>query len=212
MDFLPSLPVFAAFTLAALMLVITPGPDMTLFLSQTLIGGRSRGAMAVLGASTGLVVHSLLAAFGLSALLAASETAFLIVKVVGALYLVWLAVQALRHGAALSSLPDDGAPRPLHEVYLMGVGINLLNPKVVMFFVTFLPQFVEAGDPHAGAKMLVLGLYFIVIGAPACLAMVWGAESIAGFLRRSKAAMRAFDYSFAGIMSAFALKLLLTQR
>jgi threonine/homoserine/homoserine lactone efflux protein len=166
MIFLPSPEVFAAFTLASLVLIFTPGPDMTFSLGQTLTAGRARGFAAMLGAATGCLFHTMLAALGLSALLAASATAFTIVKVIGAGYLVWLAIDALRHGSSLTLKPNGGETRPLVRVYLMGVGINVLNPKVVMFFVTFLPQFVSASDPAAGMKLLTLGLYFVVLSIP----------------------------------------------
>src|SRR5882724_8055183 len=123
MDFLPSLDVLLAYSAAALVLILTPGPDMTLFLGQTLTGGRARGIAAYLGASTGLVVHTMLAAFGLSALLAASATAFGVLKIAGVVYLVWLAIQTLRHGSALS-LKGNGVPeQPLAHIFLLGVGI-----------------------------------------------------------------------------------------
>ena len=166
MTFLPSLEVMLAYTAAGIVLVITPGPDMTLFLGQTLTGGRARGMAAYLGASAGLVVHTMLAAFGLSALLAASATAFGVLKVAGVAYLVWLAIDALRRGSALTLQPGAAEPQPLSRVFLMGVAVNLLNPKIVMFFLTFLPQFVSASDPHAGAKLMFLGLYFIVLAHP----------------------------------------------
>jgi threonine/homoserine/homoserine lactone efflux protein len=103
--FLPSLDVLIAYTAAAIVLIVTPGPDMTLFLGQTLSGGRARGFASMLGVSAGLVLHSLLAAFGLSALLAASVTAFGVLKIAGIAYLIWLAVQSLRHGSALRRSP-----------------------------------------------------------------------------------------------------------
>ena len=112
MTFLPSLDVLLAYTAAAVVLIVTPGPDMTLFLGQTLTGGRARGFASMLGVSAGLVLHSLLAAFGLSALLAASATAFGVLKIAGVAYLIWLAVQSLRHGSALTLAPDAGAPHP----------------------------------------------------------------------------------------------------
>src|SRR5260370_15821754 len=105
MNFLPDVHIIAAYTAAALLLILTPGPDMTLFLGQTLTGGRSRGAAPMLGASAGLVVHTMLAAFGLSALLAASATAFGFVKIAGVAYLVWLAIKALRHNSAPNLQP-----------------------------------------------------------------------------------------------------------
>jgi threonine/homoserine/homoserine lactone efflux protein len=208
MMFLPDIQVLVAYTLAATLLILTPGPDMTLFLGQTLTGGRMRGIASFLGASAGLVVHTMLAVFGLSALLAASATAFGILKVVGCAYLIWLAVDAIRNGSALTLKSDSAAPLPLGRVFLMGLGINLLNPKIVVFFLTFLPQFVSASDPHAGAKLTFLGLYFIALGIPLCLAMILAAERFTAAIRRSPRAMRAFDYLFAGLMGAFAVRLL----
>ena len=208
MTFLPDLHIIVAYTAAALLLILTPGPDMTLFLGQTLTGGRSRGAAAMLGASTGLVVHTMLAAFGLSALLAASATAFGIVKIAGVAYLVWLAINALRHGSALTLKPSAQAPQSLGKVFIMGVGINLLNPKCIMFFLTFLPQFVSANDPHAGAKLTFLGLYFTALGVPVCTVLILAAERFTAAIRRSPKAMRAIDYLFAGLMGAFAVRLL----
>jgi threonine/homoserine/homoserine lactone efflux protein len=208
MTFLPELPIIAAYTAAALLLILTPGPDMTLFLGQTLTGGRSRGAAAMLGASTGLVVHTMLAAFGLSTLLAASATAFGLVKIAGVAYLVWLAINALRHGSALTLKPRVETPQALGKVFVMGVGINLLNPKCIMFFLTFLPQFVSANDPHAGAKLTFLGLYFTALGVPVCAILILMAEHFTAVIRRSPKAMRAIDYLFAGLMGAFAVRLL----
>jgi threonine/homoserine/homoserine lactone efflux protein len=208
MAFVPDIEVLLAFTAAGILLVLTPGPDMTLFIGQTLAGGRARGIAALFGASSGLVVHTMLAAFGLSALLAASATAFGILKVVGVAYLIWLAIEALRHGSALTLKPEAGAAQPVMRVYLTGVGINLLNPKIVMFFLTFLPQFVSVSDPHAGAKLMFLGLYFIALGIPICIALIFLAERFTGAIRRSPRAMRVLDYLFAGLMGAFAVRLL----
>ena len=208
MNFVPDLNVMLAYTAAAVILVITPGPDMTLFLGQTLTGGRARGIAAYLGASVGLVVHTMLAAFGLSALLAHSEAAFGLLKIAGVAYLIWLAVNGLRHGSALSLSSGATKPQPLGQVFLMGVGINLLNPKIIMFFLTFLPQFVSASDPHAGAKLMFLGLYFIVLAVPICLVLIVAADRFTAAIRRSPKVMRAIDYLFAGLMGAFAVRLL----
>jgi threonine/homoserine/homoserine lactone efflux protein len=208
MNFLPEAHIIAAYTAAALLLILTPGPDMTLFIGQTLSGGRSRGFAAMLGTSTGLVVHTMLAAFGLSALLAASATAFSILKIAGVAYLVWLAISALRHGSALTVGPNRDAPQSLGKVFIVGVGINLLNPKCIMFFLTFLPQFVSVNDPHAGAKLTFLGLYFIALGLPACAFLILAAERFTAVIRRSPKIMRAIDYLFAGLMGAFAVRLL----
>ncbi|MTH96675.1 LysE family translocator [Roseibium sp. RKSG952] len=210
-SFLPDLAVIATFTAAAAVLTITPGPDMALFMSKTLTQGRKAGSVAVMGAASGVVVHSLFAALGISALLAASATAFSILKYAGAAYLVYMAVQAIRNGSALSLDAAPGRKERLSRIWLQGVTINLLNPKIVLFFVTFLPQFVSASDPFAAQKLLFLGFYFILLAVPSCLLMVFFAGSFARFLKSSPRAMRLFDWTFAGVMGAFALKLLAAQ-
>jgi len=169
------------------------------------------GFAAMVGASAGMVVHMTLAAFGLSALLAASATAFLILKIVGGLYLLWLAYGALRHGSAFSVDRESVPQQTVRATILTGVGINLTNPKVIVFFVTFLPQFIDAGDPNASGKLLFLGILFLLIGIPTNAFIVVIAERVTGFMQSSPRAMRYFDYGMAGIMSAFALKLVLTQ-
>ncbi len=208
MTFLPAPEILLAFTAACLLLILTPGPDMTFFLGQTLTAGRARGLAAMFGACLGLVMHSMLAAFGLSALLVASATAFTVIKVAGAFYLVWLGVQAIRHGSALTLKKGAGRTKSVAQVFLLGIGINLLNPKIVMFFLTFLPQFVSVADPHAPEKLLFFGLYFIVLSIPICGAMILMADRFTGAMRRSPRAMRIFDWMFAGVMGTFALRLL----
>jgi len=211
MDFIPSLPVVAAFSLAAFVLAITPGPDMTLFLSRALTQGRAAGLAAMTGAYFGIIVHTSLAAFGLSALLAASPRAFFVVKVTGALYLVWLAYQAIRSGSALTLDKGQGKRQSLFANWLTGISINLLNPKIVLFFVTFLPQFVSAADPHAAGKLAFLGLFFIVVALPLTTAMVLAADWFSDLLRRNPRAARMIDYVFAGVFGTFAVKILTTR-
>ena len=208
MTFLPNSSTLLAYSLACFVLFITPGPDMSLFLAKTMSGGRKAGMASMLGAMAGCCVHTVLAALGLSALLAASVTAFTVLKVVGALYLLWLAVDAVRHGSALHVKEEGRAEVSFWKTFFMGVGINLTNPKVVLFFVTFLPQFVDAGDPHAADKLLFLGLYFIALTAPMGAVMILGAEKVVALLRNHPKVMRGIDYSFAGLFGAFALKIL----
>ena len=209
-SFLPAFPVFAAYVAAVLVITFTPGPDMTLFLGKAVRQGTAAGLAAMLGASTGVLIHTLLVAVGLSALLAASATAFLVLKVLGAIYLLWLAVDAVRHGSALNLEAGQGAApaEPLFRSWLKGLGVNLLNPKIIMFFVTFLPQFVRAGDPHAAGKLIFLGFVFVAIAVPICAVMIASASRLAGFLKRSPRVMRAVDWTFAGVFGAFAVRLL----
>lgn len=208
LDFLPSLPVLLAYSAAVFFIAITPGPDMALFISRTVGGGRRAGFAAMLGASTGLIVHALLAAFGLSALLAASATAFSIVKIIGALYLLWLAYGAIRHGSSFTVTAAAPERRPFRRDFLVGLGINLTNPKVVMFFVTFLPQFVEAHDASARARLLFLGLWFLAIGMPVSALIIVMADRFTALMQGSPRLMRGFDYGFAALMAAFAARLI----
>jgi threonine/homoserine/homoserine lactone efflux protein len=210
-DFIPDLPTLLTYAVAAFLLAVTPGPDMALFLSRTVTGGQKSGMAAMLGASLGMMVHATLAGLGLSALLAASATGFMIVKIVGAVYLLFLAWQAVRHGSGLTLDTTTHTTESFFKTFVTGLGINLTNPKVVMFFVTFLPQFVEPTDPHATDKILFLGLFFLVVGIPVNGFFILTAERFSNFLRSSPVLMRRFDYGFAALMSAFALKLFLTQ-
>jgi threonine/homoserine/homoserine lactone efflux protein len=211
MTFLPDASALLAFTLAAIVLTITPGPDMTLFLGRTLAQGRRAGFAAYCGACTGSLIHTSLAALGLSALVAASPDAFLLLKIVGAAYLVWLAVGAIRHGSQLTVAREKGPVQSFTANWLKGVGINLLNPKIILFFVTFLPQFVAAGDPHVTGKFFFLGVYFLVVATPISLAMIFAADRIATTLKRKPAVMRAVDWVFASVFSAFAVHILLAR-
>ena len=208
--FVPDLPVLAAYLVASVVLGLTPGPDMTFFLSKTVAQSRKAGFAALGGVSVGLVIHSVLVAAGLSVVLAASATAFTALKVVGAAYLAYLAFDAIRHGSSLT-LAKDGRPEPLRAVAVKGLLINLLNPKVIIFFVTFLPQFVSAHDPHAPGKMLFLGLTFMVVNIPVCSTFILAADRITLLLRSSSRARRVVDWLFAGVLGAFAVKLILTQ-
>ena len=211
MTFLPDLPVLIAYSLACLVLFVTPGPDMSLFLAKTIAGGRRAGIAAFTGASLGCVAHSLLAAFGLSALIAASPAAFFTLKVVGAVYLLWLAIDAVRHGSSLRVRADASSEPAFWRTLALGFSVNMTNPKVVLFFVTFLPQFVQADDPHANAKLLFLGIYFVVFSFPLGVAMILGAERVVNGLKSRPRLLRGIDWLFAGVFSTFAVKILATQ-
>jgi len=211
MFFLPEPAALIAYTIAGAVLFLTPGPDMSLFLAKTLAGGRRAGMAAMLGANLGCLVHTLLAAIGLSALLAASATAFTAVKIAGAVYLLWLAVDAVRSGSALNVDQRGSGGEPFSRTLLLGAGVNLTNPKVVLFFVTFLPQFVRAGDPDAPAKLIFLGLYYVLFSLPFAVLMILGAERLIAFLRGRRRMLRAMDWAFAGVFGFFAVHILATQ-
>jgi threonine/homoserine/homoserine lactone efflux protein len=209
MSFIPDFSVLIQFAVATFILAITPGPDMTLFVGRALSEGRSAGLACMAGALSGCIVHTTMVAVGLSALIVASPEAFLALKVCGAGYLIWLAFNAIRHGSAFK--PEKGAGGAAHSLFrnwAKGVGINLLNPKIILFFMTFLPQFVSAHDPHAPGKLFFLGFLFIVLSVPITTPMVLAADGFAALLKKSPRVTRMTDYLFAGVFSAFALKIL----
>jgi threonine/homoserine/homoserine lactone efflux protein len=211
MQFLPDLATLLAFTAAGLLLAITPGPDMTLSISRALGQGRRPALFVVLGTSLGVVCHTLLVAFGISALITASPTAFFILKTGGAAYLMWLAIQAIRYGSSLSvDKVERQEGRALANVSI-GFWVNILNPKVIIFFMTFLPQFISAGDPHVTGKLIFLGFYFIVIGIPVNLVVVLAADKLSAWLQANPKVLRGIDYTFAGVFSIFAAKIFMTQ-
>ncbi|KGF67529.1 threonine transporter RhtB [Hoeflea sp. BAL378] len=209
--YIPALPVLAAFSLAVLLLAITPGPDMTLWMSRTLRDGRTIGLMTLLGTNLGIAIHTLLVAFGVSALIVASPMAFLVLKTGGAAYLLWLAIQAVRNRSVLSLASTGKREASAWRAFLNGLWVNLLNPKVIIFFMTFLPQFVSARDPHVTGKLIFLGLLSILIALPVAIAVVFGANGLADWLRRKPQVMRIVDYVFAGVFSVFAIRILMTQ-
>lgn len=209
--FIPDLAVILAFALAGVILAITPGPDMALQLSRAINYGRAHGLACAAGAMTGVLVHTTLAALGISVLIVAAPALFLALKIVGAVYLIWLAWQAIVHGGGLRLAAAAKKAPTLRQSYMTGVGINLLNPKVVLFFVTFLPQFVDAHDPAASGKLFFLGAEFILISIPLAVLTVYAAEWIAAAFKRTKWVEKALNWSFAGIFTAFAATILTAQ-
>ena len=159
----------------------------------------------------GILVHTALVAFGISVLIVTAPAAFLVLKIAGALYLVWLALQAVLFGGGLQ-VSEAAARKPtLLGSFLAGAGINLLNPKVVLFFVTFLPQFVASDDPAASGKLFFLGGEFVLIYLPCCLLLVLAAERIAHLFRTSKWLGRVLNYGFAAVFAGFAALILTAQ-
>ena len=211
MPFIPDSTVLIQFAIASVILAITPGPDMTLFVSRTLSQGRAAGFASMAGALSGTLVHTTLVVVGISALIVASPSAFFGLKIFGAGYLVFLAYQAIRYGSAFSPVKRSGPQLSLLRSWTTGLGVNLLNPKVILFFMTFLPQFVSAHDPNAPGKLFFLGVVFVVLSIPVNAPMVIAAERFSAAMKRNPRVTRFVDYLFAGVFSAFALKILTAQ-
>jgi threonine/homoserine/homoserine lactone efflux protein len=169
----------ALFVVAGLLLNITPGPDTLYILGRSASQGWRGGTVASLGIGAGLFVHTFAAAVGLSALLAASATAFSILKWVGAAYLVYVGVSLLIARPALQQRTAALRVVKLRTVFLQGFLTNVLNPKVALFFLAFLPQFVDPGAPNKAITFLFLGFVFIFNGTLWNLFVAWWAARVA---------------------------------
>ena len=154
------------FVLSGLLLNITPGPDTLYIIGRSSTQGLRGGAVAALGVGTGALVHSCAAALGLSAILAASATAFTVVKIVGAAYLVYVGISLIRSKSAIESSPTASAAQRsrLRSIFSQGFLTNVLNPKVALFFLAFLPQFVLTDAPSKPLAFLFLGAIFDING------------------------------------------------
>lgn len=171
------------FVVSGLLLNITPGQDTLYILGRTLSQGRAAGVMSVLGISAGCLVHTLLAAFGLSAILATSANAFLVVKYAGAAYLIWLGARMIAESRATEATIRAFTPETPWAIFRAGLLTNILNPKVALFFMAFLPQFVAPSSDSRGLTLLFLGSVFVANGLLWCLILVWGASALGARVR-----------------------------
>ncbi|HEX6075581.1 MAG TPA: LysE family translocator [Micromonosporaceae bacterium] len=159
---MPSLPTLLAFAFAALALLVIPGPSVLYIVTRSVAQGRSAGIVSMLGVHVGSVVHIVAAILGVSALLASSATAFTIVKYLGAAYLVWLGIQQFRARDVDPTIVRD--PTPRRRLFTQGVVVNVLNPKTAIFFLAFLPQFVDPSRGPVPVQLAVLGGLFLALG------------------------------------------------
>ena len=178
------------FIVSGLLLNVTPGPDTAYIIGRSIQLGWRGGAVAALGISCGCLVHVFGAAIGLSALLMASSAAFAVIKIAGAAYLLFSGVQMLLsrlRPVAEAAADADGTS--LRRVFWQGVLTCALNPKVALFFLAFLPQFVAADSPHKTLAFLTLGLIFITNGTLWCFTVAAFAARAAGHIRQSAGSM-----------------------
>ncbi len=176
---------FGIFLVTGIVLNLTPGPDTFYILGRSMAQGRIAGIASVLGISTGSLVHTLSAALGLSALLAASASAFLAVKLAGAAYLVYLGSRMLFSRASAATIPARFSSSGFRAVYRQGLLTNVLNPKVALFFLAFMPQFIAADSPTKFAAFITLGLCFTATGTLWCLCLAWFSSLLGDRLRGS---------------------------
>jgi threonine/homoserine/homoserine lactone efflux protein len=161
------------FVAGGILLNLTPGQDTFYILGRSIAQGRRAGVVSVLGIVSGCAVHTCAAAFGLSAILATSANAFLMVKMAGAAYLTYLGLKMIFHRTSNTGLPGEFAREDEWSVYRAGFLSNLLNPKVALFFLAFLPQFVSPSAPFKILAFLFLGALFMTTGTIWCLLLAW---------------------------------------
>ena len=181
---------FALFVAAGLLLNVTPGPDMLYVIGRSTAQGLRAGAAAALGIGAGCVVHTVAAALGLSALLAASATAFSILQFAGAAYLVYVGVSLIRSSTLPSREMPSAAlvPVALRSVFVQGFLTNVLNPKVALFFLAFLPQFIDPNAPSKPLALLFLGAVFNLNGTLWNLFVAWSAARMSAGMKHSRLA------------------------
>jgi threonine/homoserine/homoserine lactone efflux protein len=175
-------PSLGLFVIAALVLLVTPGPAVLYIVTRSIDQGRRAGLVSMLGVHVGTLVHVAAAAVGLSAVLVASATAFTALKWLGAAYLVYLGVRRILDRTATTTVASD-RPRPLRRAFLDGVVVNTLNPKTALFFLAFLPQFVDLSRGRPEAQILGLGLLFVLLGTVTDGAYALSAGTAARWLR-----------------------------
>jgi threonine/homoserine/homoserine lactone efflux protein len=212
-ELLPDLRLFLTFALAGLALNLVPGADMTYVIASAARGGRRGGLAAALGIGAGALVHILAAVVGLSALIASSQTAFTVLKWVGAAYLLYVAVGLLRDGASAGHREVRAAvPESRAAIFRKGALINILNPKVGMFFLAFLPQFVDPQARVPALQIFALGIWFDLVGTAVNAVVALGAAGAAAKLRHLNWLTTAARWIGAMAMAAMALRLTMERR
>ena len=184
---------FGFFLVAGILLNLTPGPDTAYILGRSIAQGREAGIAPALGICVGSIFHTSAAALGLSAILATSALAFGAIKLLGGVYLVFLGLKMIFERGGQLSLPSNFRRRTRNAAFRQGILTNVLNPKVALFFLAFLPQFI---DPASNAKVLafvVLGLTFVTTGTVWCVIVAWFASALSGRIRNNETIGRSLN-------------------
>lgn len=201
----------ALYVAASWALIIAPGPDMLYVITRGISQGRSAGLVSAAGVTVGLLVHTLAAALGLAAILRTSAIAFTIVKYVGAAYLVYLGIKSLRDKSAL--VPDDDRePMKVRSMFVQGILSNVVNPKVALFFLAFLPQFVDSGAGHVTQQMLLLGVMFALFTWLVFSILGYFAGHFGGWLASKSNAAARLRWVTGSVMIALGVRLAFSDR
>lgn len=202
----------AIFIAAALVLAITPGPNMIYLVSRSLCQGRTAGIMSWAGVVLGLFVHVLSASLGLTALFMAVPLGYEALKVAGALYLLWMAWQAVKPGARSPFEAQVLRPQPPRTLFTMGLLTSVLNPKIAIFYLSVLPQFIQPDAGPVLAQSLLLGITQIGVGASVNLALTLSAAAVAAWFARNRFWLAVQRYVMGFVLAALAARLLAQQR
>lgn len=197
----------ALFVVSGLLLIVTPGPDTMYILGRSATHGRRGGTVAALGIGAGCFVHIFAVALGLSALIAASATAFTVIKWVGAVYLIYVGIALLRSRPHRVELPPAQRAAALRTVFLQGFLTNVFNPKVALFFLAFLPQFVAPDAPNKMMAFLFLGLIFNGNGTLWNLLVAWSAAAVAKHFRGTNHVALWVNRTIGAVFVGFGVKL-----
>jgi threonine/homoserine/homoserine lactone efflux protein len=200
------------FALAALIMVLTPGPNMIYLISRSLAQGRAAGVISLLGVAVGFLVHMFAAAAGLTAMFMAVPAAYEVLRWLGAAYLAWLAWNALRPGARSPfesrALPNDSNAR----LFVMGFLTNALNPKIAVFYLSVFPQFVRPDHGSVFAQSLTLGFVQIAVSFAVNLAIILSAARLAAWFAKNPLWLRAQRWIMGGVLGGLALRLAFDER
>lgn len=208
---MPNLDALLVFVTAGLLLNLTPGPDVLYIVGRSLSQGRAAGVVSALGISTGCLFHIVAATCGLSALMLALPLAYDIVRYAGAAYLVWLGLKALRSKS--EALEVRAMERtPLRAIFRQGVITNVLNPKVALFFLAFLPQFADPARGPLWMQILFLGVVFTVNGTLVCLGYVLVAAKLGDWLKSRYDVSTWLNRLTGGLFIALGVRLALLER
>jgi threonine/homoserine/homoserine lactone efflux protein len=202
--------VLTLFIPASLLLILAPGPDILFVVTQGISSGRRAGFFTALGLALGNSVHTMAAALGVSLIFRTSALAFTLLKTAGVLYLVYLAYKAIKHRKELMAVKEQSS-KPAHRLVARGFLMNVLNPKVALFFLAFLPQFVSGGSGSTFFQIVTLGIIFIIL-----VVIVFGtigltAGTFGQFLTRNQKANEILNWLCAAVFIGLGIKLALTK-
>ena len=205
-------PSLALYVLASLALIATPGQDMIYVITRSLAQGRLAGFASALGVCTGILVHTAFAALGVGAILQASEALFLVLKLAGAGYLMFLGARMLLKSAAGGAIRPAAERLPLRSLFWQGVLSNVSNPKIVLFFLAFLPQFVDPASAHPTRDLVFLGVLYAALALPVKGAVAFAAGTLSERVLRRPSALAWMNRASGVVLLGLGLRLAATER